>query len=205
MRIAPWLLAATPIAETPWQFAAILAIRAALVLFVAVLVGETLGWHRSSKAAATMWFAGAALAVWHSFGALVAFHGGSQQQALQSTAEQTEELLGVAFGAGLYVNYAFLAVWSVDAALTAFLPARHRKLPRMYHWATLGFLCFIALNATAVFKTGWLRWSGIGATLILLALVFRKRLPLRLGQERENEQGNKVDAAHAASRESKRI
>lgn len=205
MRIAPWLLAATPVAETPWQFVALLAIRAALPLFVAVLAAEAFGRHRSLRPIAALWLLGAGLAVWHSFGALLAFHDGSQQQAFQSTADQTQELLGVAFGAGLYVNYAFLAVWWFDAALAFFWPARHRRLPRTYHRGALGFLCFIALNATVVFKSGWLRWFGIGATLILLMLVFRKRLPLRLGQEGENEQGDEVDATHAASSESKRI
>jgi hypothetical protein len=210
MRIAPWLLAATPVAETPWQFAALFAIRAALLLFVAVIAGEAMGWHRSSKALAAIWLVGAALAVWHSVGALFAFHDGSQLRAFQSTAEQTQELLGLPFGAGLYVNYAFLVVWSVDAFLAAFLPASHRRLPRMYHGTTLGFLCFIALNATVVFKTGWLRWTGIGVTLILVALVFRalvfrQRLSLCLGQERKHEQGDEIDATHAASSESKRI
>ncbi|XZE32338.1 hypothetical protein SH501x_003081 [Pirellulaceae bacterium SH501] len=190
MRIAPWLLAATPVAETPWQFVALLAIRAALALFVAVLAAEAFGRHRSSKPIAVLWLVGAGLAVWHSLGALWSFHDGSQQQAFQSTADQTQALLGVPIGAGLYVNYAFLAVWSIDASLAFFSPAWHRQLPRAYHWTTLGFLCFIALNATVVFKSGWLRWFGIGAALMLLALVFWQRLALGFRQERKNEQGD---------------
>lgn len=121
-------------------------------------------------------------------GHLLTFHNGSQQQAFQSTADQTQDLLGVAFGAGLYVNYAFLAVWSLDAVLAAFAPEPHQRLPRLYHALSLGFLCFIALNATAVFKSGWLRWFGIGATIVLLALVLGKRLALRFGQERQDKQ-----------------
>ncbi|XZE42700.1 hypothetical protein SH467x_002231 [Pirellulaceae bacterium SH467] len=190
MRIGSWLLAVAPAAETPWQFASLLAIRASLALFVAVLASEAIGRKRSAQPVAAIWLLGAELAVWHSMGALLTFHNGSQEQAFQSTAAQTQDLLGIAFGAGLYVNYAFLAVWTFDAVLAAFASERHRRLPPLYHGLSLGFLCFIAFNATVVFKSGWLRWFGIGATIVLLVLVLGKRLSLRFGQERKDEQGN---------------
>lgn len=68
MRIGFWLLAVAPTAETPWQFAALLAIRASLAFFVAVLAIEALGGKRSARPVAAMWLLGAGLAVWHSLG-----------------------------------------------------------------------------------------------------------------------------------------
>ena len=78
------------------------------------------------------------------------------------TARQTEEVFGLNWGGGLYVNYALLAGWVLDVTWWwAGGLAAYRRRPRPLAAAWHGFLIFIIFNATVVFKTGPARWAGL--------------------------------------------
>ena len=64
--------------------------------------------------ARTAWTLGAGFAVVHVLAAFHVHHGWSHASAVVETARQTEAAFGVRFGAGVYANYAFLAVWIAD-------------------------------------------------------------------------------------------
>ena len=81
-------------------------------------------------------------------------------------------------GGGLYVNYVFTLVWIGDVLwwwAEAWrnpqpLSPRAATIRRWTKGAIHAFLGFIAFNATVVFATGFSRWFGIAAC-VLLALV----------------------------------
>lgn len=90
------------------------------------------------------------------------FHGWSHGAAYNDTARQTDEVFGLNWGGGLYVNYALVILWMLDVAwwwLRGLEAYRNRPWPLVGAWH--GFLIFIIFNAAVVFKTGFLRWVGL--------------------------------------------
>jgi hypothetical protein len=96
------------------------------------------------------------------------FHGWSHDDAYLETARQTENVVGLNWGGGLYINYALVIGWVLDTVCWWVLGLevyRSRAWPLVTAWR--GFLIFIIFNATVVFKTGFVRWAGL---LVCLAL-----------------------------------
>lgn len=163
-----WL--AVAVAETLAEHASLWAIRVALLAMVVTFAMQLRGLAELSNVVRGTWLVGATAAFGHSALALLSFHDGSHAAAFEATAQQTEELLGVAVGVGLYVNYIFVAVWLVDALLRCFRADLYRLLPYWYRVAMYSFLIFIAFNGTVVFKDGWLRLLGLIVTAALLVM-----------------------------------
>jgi hypothetical protein len=134
-----------------------------------------------ATAARAFWTAGALLALVHVGLAFHFHHGWSQASAFAETARQTRELLGVSVGAGLFVNYVFLAVWLADALWWWRRPARYAARPGVLDFGLRAFLLFIFVNGTIVFGRGAVRIAGI-VSLLVLAIAWR------LGSERALEQ-----------------
>ena len=105
------------------------------------------------------------------------YHNWSQAAAYRETARQTAEVTGLVWGGGLFINYALIIGWVVDVALWRLrgLDA-YRNRPRWLAVAWQGFLFFIIFNATVIFKTGPLRWIGLGLCLWLGFLWLRVRM-----------------------------
>ena len=177
--IGDWLVAATRVAETPAESASLWAIRIALGLMVLVFAIEIRGGKSTDRTTASLWLVGALLSLGHSLGSLATFHHGSQFMAMEATAQQTQELLGIRFGAGLFVNYAFDLVWLVDAMIRMISPAIYSKLPNTYRYCTNGFLIFMAINGAIVFQSGWIRAIGLVCIGLLLLLSWQRRKRLR--------------------------
>jgi hypothetical protein len=99
------------------------------------------------------------------------YHNWSHAAAYRETARQTAEVIGLDWGGGLFINYALIIGWVIDVALWRLrgLDA-YRNRPRWLAAAWQGFLFFIIFNATVVFKTGPLRWIGLGLCLWLAFL-----------------------------------
>jgi hypothetical protein len=96
------------------------------------------------------------------------YHGWSQTAAYRETARQTAEVIGFDWGGGLFINYALIIGWIIDAACWNRLGLdAYRNRPRWLAAAWQGFLFFIVFNATVVFKAGPLRWTGLGLCLWL--------------------------------------
>ena len=74
------------------------------------------------------------------------FYDYSHSIAYRETARQTEELFGVHWGGGLYLNYLFTVLWSADCALS-WLPRFSRTRLRIVIHV---FLAFMVVNATVV-------------------------------------------------------
>ncbi|MGE0887199.1 MAG: hypothetical protein AB7P14_27060 [Blastocatellales bacterium] len=138
----------------------------ALSTAILLLRGKNLVWQSRARWLSTVGCLGLMA---HTICAFHFYHDWSQASALRETARQTAEVTGANWGGGLYINYGFLAAWIADVAWWW----RGLNLYRQRHWLITaiwhGFFIFMLFNATVVFKTGWVRWLGLGICLGLLA------------------------------------
>lgn len=117
------------------------------------------GWDRAARLCWTV-ACGALLA--HVACAFHFYHRWSHEAAYLDTARQTNEVFGLDWGGGLYINYALMTGWVLDVTwwwLAGLDSYRRRPWPLIVAWH--GFLVFIIFNATAVFKAGVARWAGL--------------------------------------------
>ena len=105
----------------------------------------------------------------------------SHEVALAETARQTFEAVGVASGAGLWLNYLFTLLWTGDVAYWWRGLERYRRRPIVVHVALHAFFLFMAINATIVFEDGVVRWSAAAvlAVLVVAGVAALVRRPLR--------------------------
>ena len=97
------------------------------------------------------------------------YHHWSHESAYLDTARQTDEVIGLNWGGGLFINYAFLTIWTIDVAwwwLRGLASYRTRPWPLVAAWH--GFMIFILFNAMVVFKEGPTRWVGLVICMVLL-------------------------------------
>src|SRR5207249_3603818 len=102
------------------------------------------------------------------------YHGWSHRAAYEATALLTAEVTGLAWGGGLYANYAVALVWGADVGWWWLRPAGYRARPRGVEWAVQAFLAFIAFNSTVVFGAGAARWLGLAGCAILIGAAVKK-------------------------------
>jgi hypothetical protein len=122
-----------------------------------------------SRRARLLWTAGLAVFLVHIVSAFHVFYDWNHAVALRETARQTAEMVGRETGVGLWVNYLFTAVWTLDAALWWAAPERHRDRRGWQVAAIHTFMFFIVFNGTVVFGKGPVRIFGLLVTLVLLA------------------------------------
>lgn len=124
--------------------------------------------HQDRSARLT-WTVACAFYLAHVWAAFQYVHHWSHTAAYQHTA------LTAGWGIGLYFNYLFTILWIADVlwwwrGLTSY---RNRPawVSASIHW----FFAFMFFNATVVFATGFVRWVGVAATLVLAAIAIRRR------------------------------
>ena len=160
--------------------------RAAFALYVlalAVHLGAPAS-PRRDRLYRRCWTAGCVVFAVHVACAFHFVHDWSHADAYRQTARQTADLTGVASGFGLYLNYAFLLAWLIDAAWlwrVAGHPRRSQAWPRVLLHAFFAFMWF---NAVVVFPTGPVRWAGSAAFLLLAVLLVRRAMEERNARQR---------------------
>jgi hypothetical protein len=109
---------------------------------------------------------GLATLVVHIAIAIFHHHGGDHAAAVADTARLTEQVYGVAWGGGVYVNYAFVATW---AAYVWRWRAHAEPLDDTNLWlvAIRAALFVIIVNALVVFASPLTRPLGIILCLVL--------------------------------------
>ena len=157
-------------------------IRAALVLYVAVTAGS-LWWGplRSlppgspwPPVSRVLWTAGCGLLLAHMAAAFHYYHHWSHADAAADTLRQTQEQVGVAFGGGIYFNYALALLWFADVGWWWIAPAAYARRPNWISFALHAYMLFMAVNGTIVFAEGPTRWWGLVTCLLLAVLVARR-------------------------------
>ena len=140
----------------------------------AYLLGR--GRRSWDAAARTAWAVGCASLIAHVAFANHFHHNWSQTSVYRETARETAEVTGLEWGGGMFINYALVLGWIIDVAwwrLKGLVAYRNR--PAWLSAAWHGFLFFIVFNATVVFKSGLLRWIGLGLCSWLAFLAIRSR------------------------------
>jgi hypothetical protein len=150
-------------------------VRVALMLYVASLA--TRGY--APRASRLVWTVGCGIYLLHVGCAFGYYHHWSHDDAYTFTAHQTAVVVGLDWGGGLYINYAFTLVWIADACWWW----TDRPKPRWIVWAVQLFMAFIAFNATVVFALGFSRWFGVAACIWLgvIGVVHLRRKRQALG------------------------
>ncbi len=146
----------------------VLTIWTALVLYTAAEYGRT----RRPPAvwAKPVWLLGAAAYLGHVAAAFAVHHGWSHAAAYAYTAARTDTLLGLAWGGGLWVNYAFTVLWAGETLWWHVWPAGHARRARAWTPAVRGVFLFMIVNGAVVFVDGPGRWLGIAIVAALLAI-----------------------------------
>ena len=152
-------------------------VRLSLMLYAAALGVMILGRHRPDylREARLAWSVGCVLLWLHLAAAFHFFHDWSHEAAYEATARDTEAVLGWPFGAGVYFNYLFAVVWTVDVVWWWKVGPR-APLDRSI-WLKLvvhGFLLFMVFNATVPFGSGGVRWVAAGGFVLLGAVAWRR-------------------------------
>ncbi|HJQ71286.1 MAG TPA: hypothetical protein VKA70_20075 [Blastocatellia bacterium] len=121
--------------------------------------------ERWERAARLVWTIACVSLLAHVACAFHFYHEWSHDAAYRETARQTEEVVGLDWGGGLYINYALVAAWVADVVWWWRGPRVYRRRPTALVAAWQAFLLFILFNATVVFKTGPLRLAGVFLSL----------------------------------------
>lgn len=143
-------------------------VRVAVVLYLLSLLVwlQARGRLTLLGAARAAWTAGCVAFMFHVVCAFQFYHHWSHAAAYEATARRSAEVVGLAWGGGLYANYLFGIVWLVDVAWWWRGLEAYRDRPRLVDWAIHLFLAFIVFNATVVFGAGLARWLGVAGCLL---------------------------------------
>lgn len=133
--------------------------------YVLALISEIRRWDENSRR--TIWAAGALSLLGHTLWTMLVVHHGSLQEAFDHTAEKTEQSVGIAVGAGLYVNFAMLAIWLADSLAWYIVPNWGNFRLKYFLPMHLVF-GFLFLNAAIVFASAGGRILGIAALAIVV-------------------------------------
>ena len=161
--------------------------RASVAFYVAAMliaVSRISTTERNFRQWRATWSAACLLLIVHVLAAFHFEHGWSHSAALEHTAEQTSRVTGVNWGGGLYFNYAFLALWLVDVAISwtvAMTRTVASKVPSPLRRSTDLACIFMVLNATVVFGPRW--WIGPVIIVGLIAAQLRRRKLTRKGHD----------------------
>jgi hypothetical protein len=137
---------------------------------------------RWDPAVRVAWTIACASLIAHFVSAFQFYHGWSHDAAYRETARQTQEMFGVNWGGGLFINYLLLVVWIGDISWWWLSGLNSYRLrPRRLLVAWHGFLVFIIFNATAVFADGIVRWVG-GLVCLILAVSWVRFVGNGIGQ-----------------------
>jgi hypothetical protein len=138
-----------------------------VALFVLSMILEIR--RAASQAIMRTWTLGVLALAAHIGWTMCAVHRGSLQAAYDHTSRQTQELIGIPIGAGVYVNFAMLGIWIADVASWWMIP-QWRSSRKHYKLAIYLVFGFLFINAAIVFASFWGRVIGLLAcSLVLLA------------------------------------
>ena len=130
-----------------------------VLLFVLGEAGKRGG--RPCRSAWRLWALGAVLCAVHMLIAMGIRHGWSHQSAIESTAAQTQAVYGLNWGAGVYVNYAFVAAWVTELIWWRASPATYFSRPSFATWSVRTFYLIVLFNAAVVFASGFRAPAGL--------------------------------------------
>lgn len=153
-------------------------VRIALLCYALVLAGILRGDLESRRGGILLryvWSFGCVTMLIHVACAFHFFHHWSQRDAYDHTAQTTNDVVGMNWGGGIYLNYLFTAIWAADASYWWYGLEGYRLRARALTIALHSFFVFMIFNATVVFETGATRWVAATLCVILILLWISSR------------------------------
>ena len=122
-----------------------------------------------------LWTVGCLFLWAHTICAFHFHHHWSHADAVQLTAEQTQQVMGFAYGNGIWFSYLLLMVWLFD--VVQLWRQKSASATRWYYlsYAVHAYAFFILFNGTVVFEEGVVRWGGVIGTLWIVRMAWRYR------------------------------
>jgi hypothetical protein len=144
---------------------------------VAWAAGEALMRQSSAsdRLARAIWTLGIALAFVHVVLAFQLVYGWDHEAAVAATVQQTADRFGQGWRGGIYVNYAFLAIWLADVSWWWLAPASRASRSPKLETARFGFFAFMFFNGAVVFASGIGRLIGIASVSVALLAPLARR------------------------------
>jgi hypothetical protein len=141
-----------------------------LILFVAGEAGRrtSSGARVGLRSPWALWTVGAFLCAAHMALAMGLRHGWSHSAAMRATAAQTEAVYGIAWGGGVFVNYAFAIAWLAEALWWRWSPTRGIGSTGWARPVRRAFYLLILINAAIVFVPPDRRPFGVALIAALL-------------------------------------
>ena len=143
-----------------------LTIWTALALYAAAEYGRTR--HAPAAWARPVWLLGALVYLAHVAAAFAMHHDWSHATAYAWTAARTDALIGLDWGGGLWVNYAFTALWVGEGLWWQLRPAHYARRPAAWTPAIRAVFLFMIANGAVIFVSGPRRLLGIGVLTVLV-------------------------------------
>jgi hypothetical protein len=151
-------------------------VRATMLLAtVAWALGEAL-MRRSpvvDRIARASWTAGIALALIHVFLAFQFVYAWDHEAAVLATVQQAAERFGWGWRGGIFLNYAFLAVWLADVCWWWVARTSHASRSLRIERTRLVVFTFMFVNGAVIFASGPGRFIGIVSVSIAVAAALR--------------------------------
>ena len=149
----------------------------ALALFVAGEAGKgtPAAGRFGVRSPWALWTMGAVLCAVHMAIAMAARHGWSHADAMRLTALQTDSVYGVAWGGGVFVNYAFAGAWLAEALWWRLAPDAYAARNAWSRLLLRAFYFVIVVNAAVVFVPPERRPLGLALVGALLWAWHRDR------------------------------
>jgi hypothetical protein len=144
-------------------------VRLAVACYLGRVLRDAAGWPTDSavRQARWLWTLGCGLYLLHVACAFHFFHGWSHAAAFEHTADQTAAVVGWYWGGGLWVNYAFTALWVGDVLVWWTRPASAHPRSIWAYWLVQSVFAFLVVNATVVFGPPFWRWVALGFLLVV--------------------------------------
>jgi hypothetical protein len=141
----------------------------------AALLAYTAGeWGRIQTPRASwakaVWTIGALLYAAHVAAAFTFAYEWSHAAAYAHTARQTANLVGLDWGGGIWVNYAFTVVWLAEAVWWWTAPSHYLSRPRPLELIVRAVFLFMIVNGAVVFVAGPAKWIGAAIVAALCAI-----------------------------------
>ena len=148
-----------------------LIVRGSMWLALSGFVAAHWGFRHAGSTAHGRWpltayWVGAVLALAHTLAAFRWHYDWSHTQAVTATAKQTTEVFGLNWGGGVWVNYAFLVAWLVDAGWRTGRPRRYVAVSTGT-WVLRGFYFIIIANGAITFVAWPMNLVGAGLVAVL--------------------------------------
>ena len=109
----------------------------------------------------------------HALAAFHFYHRWSHAHAVELTAQQTEAVMGWAYGNGIWFSYFLLLIWLIDCVRLWTLSENEHPGWTYFSYAVHAYAFFILFNGTVVFEEGLVRWGGIVGTIWIMRLSWR--------------------------------